>query len=141
MATPLRRVGRVHQAVLLAVLLLAAACLTDAGGGKKESKKAKAAARCTACRRVVTSSRAAVLQIREDLEPLREKKIETGRGADRVYNKRFTKTYDVELLHRVERVLEKSCAQRELMSDLELVRACRTYAARPRARPPLRAAG
>ena len=69
---------------------------------------------------------AAVLQIREDLEPLREKKIETGRGADRVYNKRFTKTYDVELLHRVERVLEKSCAQPELMSDLELVRACRT---------------
>jgi|EP01043_Picozoa_sp_COSAG02_P040258 hypothetical protein len=112
----------------LSLLILGLLILGAAEAGKKESKKAKAAARCTACRRVVTSSRAAVLQIREDLEPLREKKIETGRGADRVYNKRFTKTYDVELLHRVERVLEKSCAQRELMTDLELVRACRTCA-------------
>ena len=108
------------------LLILGGLLILGAEAGKKDSKKTKAAARCTACRRVVTASRAAVLHIREDLEPLRDKKIETGRGADRVYNKRFTKTYDVELLHRVERVLEKSCAQRELMNQLELVRACRT---------------
>ena len=98
------------------LLILGGLLILGAEAGKKDSKKTKAAARCTACRRVVTASRAAVLHIREDLEPLRDKKIETGRGAVRVYNKRFTKTYDVELLHRVERVLEKSCAQRELMN-------------------------
>ena len=50
------------------------------------------------------ASRSAVLKVREDLAPLQDSKIETGRGADRVYKKRFTKVYDVELLHHVEQV-------------------------------------
>ena len=109
------------------LLLLLSLCLAAGAAGAKRGKKAgKKAAKCTACVRVVGGSRARVAGVREELEPLREKKIETGRGADRVYNKRFTKTYDVELLHRVERVLQQSCAQPDIMVDLEVVRACRT---------------
>ena len=74
-------------------LLLLSLCLAAGAAGAKRgsSKKAgKKAAKCTACVRVVGGSRARVAGVREELEPLREKKIATGRGADRVYNKRVT---------------------------------------------------
>ena len=96
------------------------------GAAKKKKKTKSKRTRCTACTRMAANSVAKVAQHRIDIEPLRDNKIETGRGADRVYKKRFTKTYDVELLHGVEQILEQSCAQPNIYYDLELVKNCRT---------------
>eukprot|EP01045_Picozoa_sp_COSAG04_P008756 COSAG04_NODE_492_length_13438_cov_2.453782_7_plen_200_part_00 len=114
--------------VLTALLLGLALCVNQVSSKKRaKSTKTKKAAKCIACTRMVRSLRGYEQEIRKNLEPMREKKIETGRGADSVYNKRFTKGYDVELLGDMENALShKACAQPEIMSDLALVRACRS---------------
>eukprot|EP01048_Picozoa_sp_COSAG05_P027939 COSAG05_NODE_8405_length_706_cov_1.952224_1_plen_202_part_10 len=115
-----------RQLVVAACLLLLVVVGPPPAEAKKKKPKKSKASKCTACVRMVTSARTSMGSIREGLEGLRENKLETGRGADRVYNKRFTKTYDVELMHHAEQLLEKTCAQPALMEDLGLVRSCRT---------------
>jgi hypothetical protein len=108
---------------LITAVVLLASLFIEPVSCKKRKNKGLA---CTACVRMVASAREKVGTIRETLAPMLDNKLETGRGADRAYNKRFTKAYDIELLHHVEGTLQKSCAQPQLMYDTNLVRSCRT---------------